>query len=69
MIDGYLERAKVPDFENDDDIEKLLQNEDLPRRALSAGMQAGLTVMLNVEKEEYHCSGSESIGFKVCKWF
>ena len=65
MIDGYLERAAVPDFENDEDIEKLLQNEDMPRRALSAGMQAGLTVMLNVEKEEYHCSGSESIGFKV----
>ena len=32
---------------------------------LAAGLHAGLTVVLNVEKEEYYCSGAESIGWKV----
>ena len=63
---GYSEPAEIPDFQNQDDIEKILKNESLPRRALAAGLMAGLTVVLNVEKEEYFCSGSESIGFKVC---
>ena len=43
----------------------LTENEDLPRRAKGAGQHSGLTIALNVESEEYHCSGSESVGFKV----
>ena len=43
----------------------LTENEDLPRRAKGAGQHSGLTVALNVESEEYHCSGAESVGFKV----
>ena len=63
--DGYSERAKVPDYDNPEETEKNLQNEPLPRRAIAAGLMAGLTIVLNVEKEEYYCSGSESVGFKV----
>ena len=43
----------------------LTENEDLPRRAKGAGQHSGLTIALNVESEEYHCSGAESVGFKV----
>ena len=47
------------------ETEKILENEPLPRRVIAAGLHAGLTVALNVEKDEYYCSGSESVGFKV----
>ena len=42
-----------------------MKNETLPRRVIAAGLHAGLTVVLNVEKEEYYCSGAESTGWKV----
>ena len=54
-----------PDIHHGDDVEEILKNETLPRRAIAAGLHAGLTVILNVEKEEYYCSGAESIGWKV----
>ena len=40
-------------------------NSSLPRRAISPGLHAGLTLVMNVEREEYYCSGTESVGFKV----
>ena len=36
-----------------------------PRRVMSPGMQMGLTVLLDVQRDEYLCPGAESIGFKV----
>ena len=65
--DGYLEVARLPVINKGDDVEEILKNETLPRRVISAGLHAGLTVVLNVDKEEYFCSGSESIAFKVSK--
>ena len=38
---------------------------ELPRRAIAPGIHMGLTVMLDVEKDDYYCSGTESVGFKV----
>ena len=42
----------------------------MPRRALSPGMHAGLSVIMDVQEREYYCSATESVGFKVggC-WF
>ena len=54
-----------PEIHHGDDVEEILKNETLPRRVIAAGLHAGLTVVLNVEKEEYYCSGAESIGWKV----
>ena len=38
----------------------------MPRRALSPGMHAGLSVIMDVQEREYYCSATESVGFKVC---
>ena len=40
-------------------------SEELPLRALSPGRSMGLSIMLNVKENEYYCSGTESVGFKV----
>jgi amiloride-sensitive sodium channel len=37
----------------------------LPRRALGAGAHLGLTLILDVEAEEFYCSTSAGVGFKV----
>ena len=37
----------------------------LPHRSVSPGLHMGLTVLLDVQKDEYYCPGAESIGFKV----
>lgn len=36
-----------------------------PRKVMSPGIQMGLTVLLDVQQDEYLCPGAESIGFKV----
>ena len=40
-------------------------SEEMPRRALAPGLHMGLSVMINVKEDEYYCSGTESVGFKV----
>ena len=62
---GYTEKAGHPIIHHGEDVDEILKNESLPRRVIAAGLHAGLTVILNVEKEEYYCSGAESIGWKV----
>ena len=37
----------------------------MPRRSIAPGKDIGLSIMLNVEKDEYYCTGTESVGFKV----
>ena len=39
--------------------------EKLPRRTSAAGLHQGLSLLLTVERDEYYCSDSESVGFKV----
>ncbi len=41
--------------------------ESRPLRALAPGLHMGLSVMVDVKEEEYYCSGTESVGFKVGK--
>ena len=41
----------------------------MPRRSIAPGKDVGLSVMLNVEKNEYYCTGTESVGFKVGIFF
>jgi len=36
-----------------------------PLRALSPGLHMGLSILLDVQEDEYFCSGTESVGFKV----
>ena len=40
-------------------------SEEMPRRALAPGLHMGLSVMIDVKEDEYYCSGTESVGFKV----
>ena len=40
-------------------------DERLPRRSTAPGLHMGLTVLMDVQKDEYFCSGTESVGFKV----
>ena len=37
----------------------------MPVRAIAPGLHMGLSVVLDVKEEEYYCSGTESVGFKV----
>jgi hypothetical protein len=48
-----------------DDSHDATKNEELPRRSIAPGLSMGLSVMLNLNEEEYYCTGTESIGFKV----
>jgi hypothetical protein len=41
-------------------INEWLKNESLPRRSISPGLHSGLTVLINIQQEEYYCSSSES---------
>ena len=45
--------------------EKEFEGYYMPRRALSPGMHAGLSVIMDVQEREYYCSATESVGFKV----
>ncbi len=36
-----------------------------PLRAIAPGLHMGLSVIMDVKEEEYYCSGTESVGFKV----
>ena len=45
--------------------EKNTSNEEMPRRAIAPGLHMGLSLLLDVQEEEYYCSGTESVGFKV----
>ena len=47
------------------DYDELFANESMPRRSVAPGNDAGLSIMLNVEIDEYYCTGTESVGFKV----
>ena len=58
MQDGYKQEP---------DPESLHEIRDMPLRALSPGLHMGLSVVLDVQEEEYYCSGHESVGFKVRK--
>ena len=40
-------------------------NEELPLRGLAPGKSMGLSVMLNAKEDEYFCSATESVGFKI----
>ena len=64
--DGYEDNEDIHhEIPHGVDVDEALKDEDLPRRSLSPGLHSGLTLLLNVEKDEYHCSGTESAGFKV----
>ena len=38
---------------------------ELPLRAMAPGLHMGLSVVLDVKEDDYYCSGTESVGFKV----
>jgi amiloride-sensitive sodium channel len=39
--------------------------DSIPRRAFGAGVHLGLTLVLDVEADEFYCSTSAGAGFKV----
>ena len=61
---GYLSEPDLHEVPHGQDIDEYLKHESLPRRSIAPGLHAGLTIVLNAEKEEYYCSGTESVGFK-----
>ena len=40
------------------------ENEELPRRSKSPGLHMGLSLLLDVQENEYYCTGTRSTGFK-----
>ena len=63
--DGYLDEVAPPvKIAGGEDIEEKLKDEQMPRRSIAPGRHSGLTLMLNVERDDYYCSGTESVGFK-----
>ncbi len=57
MQDGY---ASLPEPEALHEV-----GQDMPLRALSPGLHMGLSVVMDVQEEEYYCTGHESVGFKA----
>lgn len=57
MYDWSPEKGFTEDETGDDDY--------IPRRPLGAGAHLGLTVILDAQINEYFCSSTSSIGFKV----
>ena len=61
---GYFKKEdianEIPNITADDGAFKY---EKLPRRSVAPGVLAGLTLLLNVDKEEYYCSGTT--GFRA----
>ncbi len=56
MQDGYKQPPN---------LDSLHSTREMPLRAIAPGLHMGLSVLLDVQEEEYYCSGTESVGFKV----
>ena len=41
-----------------------LEKDDMPRRPTSPGLHMGLSLLLDVQEDEYYCTGTKSTGFK-----
>ncbi len=52
-------------YQNAPDPNNPLSMREMPVRTLSPGLNMGLSVVLDVQHEDYYCSGTESVGFKV----
>ena len=48
-------------------VDNLKTHGEKPIRGVAPGLHQGLTVMLDVKEDEYFCTGTESVGFKVEK--
>ena len=46
-------------------VHNLQTHPEKPIRAAAPGLHQGLTVMMDVKEDEYFCTGTESVGFKV----
>ena len=46
-------------------VHNLQTHPEKPIRAVAPGLHQGLTVMMDVKEDEYFCTGTESVGFKV----
>lgn len=64
-IPDHRRRRSADTAASGDNAEGASLSEELPLRALSPGRSMGLSIMLNVKEDEYYCSGTESVGFKV----
>ena len=62
LQDGYVE-AVANSFEEEHKLP--YKDRSMPMRALGPGQQMGLSVLLDVEEDEYFCSSAESFGFKI----
>ncbi len=61
LQEGYLNGLSSGTGHNSE----ITRETDRPLRAIAPGLHMGLSVMLDVKEEEYYCSGTESVGFKV----
>ena len=52
-------------YESPPDPKTLHEVKEMPLRALSPGLHMGLSVVMDVQEDDYYCSGTESVGFKV----
>ncbi len=60
MQDGYMDEPSPVTHS-----EVISNSTPLPLRAIAPGLHMGISVLMDVHKDDYYCSGTESVGFKV----
>ena len=69
--DGYLPGFKAPVHDHHGEEEGRAEEEEeekpeyMPRRSVAPGLHMGLTVLLDVQEDEYYFTGPQSVGFKA----
>ncbi|XP_023158401.1 pickpocket protein 28-like isoform X2 [Ceratitis capitata] len=62
---SYPPNVKPVDYSLENGYQNPLPEHYSPMRAIGYGITVGLSVVLNVDSDEYYCSTSNSIGFKL----
>ncbi|XP_037930550.1 pickpocket protein 28-like, partial [Teleopsis dalmanni] len=62
---SYTDGSTPVDWDPEHGYPKNLPPQYYPRTAVGTGENLGFTVMLNLEPDEYYCSSSNGMGFKI----
>ncbi|XP_012159624.2 pickpocket protein 28-like [Ceratitis capitata] len=65
MYREYPRDYQPVDWSSEAGYPAILPEKFIPMKSLGAGESVGLSFVLDVESEEYYCSTSDSIGFKI----
>ena len=54
----------LSELDTSGNVKHNFEKEELPRRSTSPGLHMGLSLLLDVQENEYYCTGTRSTGFK-----